>query len=273
MKVLLVNNRYKESTEIMARDIASSLTKRKIEVEIDDGSTKDKFNNMDLVVVLGGDGTILRAARQYAHKGVPILGVNMGTVGFLSNIEVIEFYQYLERIIHGDYVLDQRMMLEVIIYSNNQAIEKFYCLNEVVVKSKAQRMVSINVDIGGERLSHYKGDGLLVATPTGSTAYSLSCGGPIADPDLEAFIVTPIASHIITKRPLVISPDKNIILSDLTPGEALIFIDGQIKLDMEENFKINIKKAYHKLALVDLKNKPFFSGADARLRKNEVLIN
>lgn len=268
MKVLLVNNRYKESTEMMARDIASFLTEKEFEVEIDDGSTNDIFNNMDLVVVLGGDGTILRAARQYAHRGVPILGVNMGTVGFLSNIEVIEFYQYLDRIIQGDYVIDERMMLEVIIYSNNQAMERFYCLNEIVIKSKTQRMVSTSIDIGSEKLSPYKGDGLLIASPTGSTAYSLSCGGPIADPDLEGFIITPIASHIITKRPLIVAATKTITLSGFPPDETIIVIDGQIKFDVEENYKINIKKAHHKLSLVDMKNKPFFSGLDVRLRRN-----
>lgn len=273
VKVLLVNNRYKESTEVMAKEIAELLSKRNIQVEIDDGSTKCLVRNMDLIVVLGGDGTILRAARHYADQGAPILGVNMGTVGFLSNIEVNEFFQYLDRIIEGDYALDERMMLEVTIYKANEHIEKIYCLNELVIKSKTQRMVTFNLDIGGGGLNYYKGDGIIISTPTGSTAYSLSCGGPIADPELEAFVVTPIASHIITKKPLVISSCKKVSISNLTPNEALICMDGQVKLEVESNYKISIKKANHKVALVDLKNKPFFSTLDSRLRRNEALID
>lgn len=273
MKVLLVNNRFKESTEVMAKEIAGLLGRRDIQVEIDNGSTECFSKNIDLIVVLGGDGTILRAARQYAHQGIPILGVNMGTVGFLSNIEVNEFYQHLDRIIQGDYLLDKRMMLEVTLYNDKQVSEKFFCLNEVVVKAKTHRMINFNLDIGGERANYYKGDGVIISTPTGSTAYSLSCGGPIADPDLDAFIVTPIASHIITKKPLVIAPCKSISISDLPSNETFICMDGQVKLDVERDFKINIKKADHKVLLVDLKNKPFFPTVDVRLKRNEALID
>lgn len=274
MKVLLVNNRFKESTEMMAREIADLLGRRDIQVEVDNGYVPECFSkNLDLIVVLGGDGTILRAARQYAHQGTPILGINMGTVGFLSNIEVNEFYQYLDRIIQGDYILDERMMLEVTVYDDKKISEKFFCLNEVVIKSKTQRMISFDLAIGGERSNYYRGDGVIISTPTGSTAYSLSCGGPIADPELEAFIVTPIASHIITKKPLVVAPCKNISISNLTSNEALICMDGQVKLNVESEFKINIKKAGHKLALVDLKNKPFFSTVDSRLKRNEAILD
>ncbi|NLB88047.1 MAG: NAD(+)/NADH kinase [Syntrophomonadaceae bacterium] len=273
MKVLLVNNRFKESTEMMAKEIADLLGKRDIQVEFDNGSEECFSKNIDLIVVLGGDGTILRAARQYAHQGIPILGVNMGTVGFLSNIEVNEFYQNLDRIIQGDYLIDERMMLEVAIHEGQQIKDKYYCLNEVIIKSKTQRMISLNLAIGSEESTYYKGDGIIISTPTGSTAYSLSCGGPIADPELEAFVITPIASHIITKKPLVVSAYKNISISNLISDETLIIMDGQVKVNVENGFIINIQKASHKVRLIDLKNKPFFSTIDVRLKRNEAFID
>lgn len=267
MKVLLVNNRFKESTEVMAKEIADLLARRDIQVEFDNGFAECPSKDLDLIVVLGGDGTILRAARQYASQGIPILGVNMGTVGFLSNIEVNEFYQYLDRIIQGDYSLDERMMLEITFYKDQQVTDKFFCLNEVVIKSQSHRMIGLNLAIGNEGFSYYKGDGIIISTPTGSTAYSLSCGGPIADPELEAFVITPIASHIITKKPLVVSSCKNISVS--TSDESLIIMDGQVKVNMESGFIIKVQKAGHKVLLVDLKNKPFFSTIDIRLKRNE----
>ncbi len=268
MKVLLVNNRYKESTEVMAKEIASRFTERNLVVEIDDGS--NLVNNIDLIIVLGGDGTILRAARQYAYQNIPILGVNMGTIGFLSSVEVNEFYHYLDLIIAGNYSLDERMMLEVAIYADRQLIKKSICLNEVVIKSRNHQMISLNLEIDGDKQAPYKGDGLLVATPTGSTAYSLSCGGPIVDPDLEAFIVTPLAPHLITQRPLVLSPSKTIAISNSTDRHILISLDGQINLDIEDDCLIKIKKSPHKIFLVDLKNHPFFSRLDVKLGRNGV---
>lgn len=273
MKVLLVNNRFKESTEMMAKEIADLLVARNIEVAFDNGSEECFSKNIDLIVVLGGDGTILRAARRYADQNIPILGVNMGTVGFLSNIEVNEFYQNLDRIIQGDYLIDERMMLEVIFNNGQQVTDKYYCLNEVVIKSKTHRMISLNLAIGGEESSFYKGDGLIVSTPTGSTAYSFSCGGPIADPELEAFVITPIASHIITKKPLVVSSNRNISISNLASEETLIIMDGQVKVNAESGLNISIQKASHKVLLVDLKNKPFFSTIDVRLKRNEASID
>ncbi len=268
MKVLLVNNRYKESTELMAQNIAERLSKKNIIVEIDDGSNEVK--NIDLIIVLGGDGTILRAARQYAYKNIPILGVNMGTIGFLSSVEVNEFYHYLGLIIQGDYSLDERMMLEASIYQNNQLIQESICLNEVVVKSKNHQMISLNLEIGGDKQAIYRGDGLLVATPTGSTAYSLSCGGPIVDPDLDSFIITPLAPHLITQRPLVLSPTKEILISNFTTKHILISLDGQINLDIEDNCMVKIIKSEHRILLVDLKKHPFFSRLDVKLGRNGV---
>ncbi|MDD3268269.1 MAG: NAD(+)/NADH kinase [Syntrophomonadaceae bacterium] len=265
MRILVLNNRYKEATEYMAGQLAAQLRALHFEVDIDNGRMEPVQNKPDLMIVLGGDGTILRAARQYGQTGIPMLGVNMGTVGFLSNIEINELEFYLERLLNLDYTVDERMMLEISIYHDKRAISKNYCLNEVVFKSPTPRMLSFILDVSGQVMSTYRGDGLIIASSTGSTAYSLSAGGPVVDPQLEAFVVTPIASHITSKRPLVVAPERVLSLTPLECSEAVICIDGQVKIDFEPEYRIIIEKAAHKLQLINLKKKPFYNLIDARL--------
>lgn len=265
MKILVVNNRYKEATEYMAVQLADQLKALHFEVLIDNGKMEPVQSNPELIIVLGGDGTILRAARQYGQTGIPILGVNMGTVGFLSNIEINELEFYLDRLLGLDYSIDERMMLEISVYNDQALASQVFCLNEVVFKSPTPRMLSFVLDISGQVMSTYRGDGLIVASSTGSTAYSLSAGGPVVDPSLEAFVVTPIASHITSKRPLVVAPERVLSLTPLECREAVICIDGQVKIDFEPEYRIIVKRAQHKLKLINLKRKPFYNLIDARL--------
>lgn len=272
MKILLVNNRYKKNTKLMAEKIAVELNAMNIDAAIDSGKEDPLIKDMDKIIVLGGDGTILRAARRYARWQVPVLGVNMGTVGFLSNIENNEFHEYLQQFIAGDYSLDERMMLEVSIYQANSLQKTVYCLNEVVVRSETSRMVSFNIQVDGQTVGAYRGDGIIIATPTGSTAYSLSSGGPVTDPLLESFVITPIASSVISKRPMVVSADRTLCLAPFECREASICMDGQVKLDFQPDYNIKISKAPYKLKLVDLKRVPFFSTVEERLRRNEGVL-
>ncbi|MDD2620009.1 MAG: NAD(+)/NADH kinase [Syntrophomonadaceae bacterium] len=265
MRILVLNNRYKEATEYMAGQLAARLQALGVEVAIDNGHMDVILNNPEIIIVLGGDGTILRAARQYGQSEIPILGVNMGTVGFLSNIEVNELEFYFDRLLNLDFTVDKRMMLEVGIYNDKLPVSKSYCLNEVVFKSPTPRMLSFILDISGQVMSTYRGDGLIIASSTGSTAYSLSAGGPVVDPILEAFVVTPIASHITSKRPLVVAPDRVLSLTPLECREAIICIDGQVKVDFEPEYRIVIRKAEHKLKLINLKKKPFYNLIDGRM--------
>ena len=252
MKVLLVNNRYKKNTVEMAQKIAQKLSALDITVEIEDNYTGQP---QDLIIVLGGDGTILRAARQYAHKNTPILGVNMGTVGFLSNIRIEELEQYLKQLLSGDYGLDQRMMLAIDICQNAKVVESCYSLNELVIRAATPRMISFNLAIDGQIPRTYRGDGLIIASPTGSTAYSLSAGGPICDPELESFIITPIAPHFIDTKPLVISSRRTLEITPLECQDAIICIDGQIRRDFKPDNSIKVRQGEFKLQLVDLKGK------------------
>lgn len=269
MKILLVNNRYREETWVMAEKLARDLSTLGVEVEME-CETKEP-GSADVIMVLGGDGTILRAARQYGMDGVPLLGVNMGTLGFLSNLKDSELEQYLQKLIQGDYIIEERMLLEARILEEEQLIRKVYCLNEVVVRSRTPRMIIFEIVVSGQLMGRYRGDGVIMATPTGSTAYSLSAGGPICDPALEAFVITPLAMHNVIKRPMVIHTDNQIVINPVECEEAVISLDGQIKMDFKSNCKIQVVKADRKLKLVQLHPTPFFGTLEQRLRRIEEL--
>lgn len=269
MKILLVNNRLLESTLIMGERVAGILRAAGIEVIVDSRPEDMTGAEFDSIIVLGGDGTMIRAARQYVERNVPILGVNMGTVGFLSNIKANELVKYLDRFIKHDYDIEERMMLEVGIYQYGKLINKIYSLNEVSIKSKDFRVITVDVKIEGREHGVYRGDGIIVATPSGSTAYSLSCGGPISDPALEVFIMTPITSYLLNKRPIIIAAEKEIELVPRHYEEALISVDGQVRIDGEENYVIKVKKAEHKLKLANLQPRYFFQTIMKRLRRSE----
>ncbi len=272
MKTLLVNNKkYRESTHYMTTEISEKLEARGIEVLVDDGTKKVSDQDIANIIVLGGDGTMLRAARTYGQGDVPILGINMGTVGFLSNIEINEVDEYLDRFLQSDYTIDTMMMLEVNIYENDTIINTSHCLNEVIIKSKVPRMVTLNYRINGQPCVPYKGDGLIFATPAGSTAYSLSAGGPIVDPELEAILITPVAPYTFFafgQKPAVISARKVIKVNPPYGKDIIISLDGQVIMDFMNNYSIEIKRASKGLRLVNLKKVPFFATINKRLKRN-----
>jgi len=269
VKILLVNNKRIESTIRMAEKVSAYMRSVGIEALIDSSSADITSEEVDSIIVLGGDGTMIRCARQYVHKNVPVLGVNMGTVGFLSNIQADELGQYLDRFIRHDYSIEERMMLEVNLYQNGTLLNRIDSLNELSIKSKSSRVITIDVKIGGRKHGIYRGDGLIIATPSGSTAYSLSCGGPVSDPVLEVIIMTPITSYFLNKRPLVIAAEKEIEVIPLDCEETLISIDGQVKIDFKDNFVIRIKKADYNLKLINMQPRYFFETMMKRLRRSD----
>ncbi|MEA1960236.1 MAG: NAD(+)/NADH kinase [Bacillota bacterium] len=267
---MLVNNNKIQRTLSMAEQIAANLQSRGIIVEVDNGENPvASFAEVDSIIVLGGDGTIVRAARQHLDINVPILGVNMGTVGFLSNLEADELDQYLDRFLQKDYHIDERMMLEVEILRDRQTVSRLYGLNEACVQSHEAHLIDLDMRIAGEGYGNYRADGLIIATPTGSTGYSLSCGGPIVDPQLESFIITPIASYLLAQRPLVISAGKDLCLKLVNGTDTFISMDGQVKVELKKNDTIIIKRAGTKLKLVNLKPRDFFATVDSRLKRNK----
>lgn len=273
MRILLVSNYYKEATEAVARSTVELLKSQGVQVvEVDNGrgAVPDQ-SNFDLLIVFGGDGTILRAARKYAITGVPVLGVNMGTVGFLSNIEVHELEHYLPDLLNHNYRLDQRMMLQVTVLKGDHISHQGCCLNEMVVRSGDHQLNNITVEIGADQAGNYRGDGLIVATPTGSTAYSLSCGGPVIDPELDGMVITPIASQIISRRPMVVGSDKEIRIFSADGRPSIIRLDGQSQIPLEPKAVALVRRADYKLNLINLKMTSFFHRIDTRLRRSEDL--
>src|ERR1700685_1133975 len=200
---------------------------------------------VDLLIVLGGDGTLLAAARALGGHNVPILAVNLGGLGFLTSVTLDELYPVLEAILAGEHRTSERMMLEAEIVHSNKPAERLTALNDAVAnKAALARMLDFDVHVDHHHVGRYRADGLIVATPTGSTAYSLAAGGPIIHPDLDAFVITPICPHMLTNRPLVV-PDTARVELESTPGaEPLrLTLDGQMEFTLERGDLVSIRRS------------------------------
>lgn len=269
-KVLLINNQNRPKTESVAQELATKLEKYNLEVIRGHASSPlGQVEDADLAIVLGGDGTILRTARHYAVMGIPLLGINMGRIGFLSKLELSEVDEYLEPLINGQYSLSERLMLDCQVFKDGEPVFQSYCLNEVAFRSKSPRMIGFDLEIDGQLTANYRGDGMIVATPTGSTGYSLSCGGPITDPDIEVLLITPIAPHASYKRPMVLDGSKQVAIKYLSGVDAAICIDGQVQTSLEIGQVVKILPAPFKLKMVKLKPGLFFYQIEARIRRSE----
>lgn len=269
MKYLLISNHRKEHTTVMAEQTADWLRAQAIECDIDDGREEAYTQRYDVMIVLGGDGTMLRAARRYGQCNTPILGVNLGTVGSMSNIQASELLQYLPRVIAGQFILEHRLMLAVRVFEDEKLISEFQCLNEAVIKATGARMLSFSVQIDNSRAYPFSGDGIMVATPTGSSAYSLSAGGPLLDPSILALVITPLAPNTMSWKPLVLNPDRRVRLRPLSCEEAVLCLDGQICLLSDQQRWVEIARAEQLLPLIKLKEKPFLKTINSRLRPFE----
>jgi len=199
-----------------------------------------------LIVVLGGDGTIISVARLVEGRATPILGVNLGSLGFLTEFSVDEMIPALERVLDGDYHYDDRIMLNATVYYDGQMGGTYAALNDIVVHRGAlSQMIDIGVEVDGVFVNNYVADGLIVSTPTGSTAYNLSSGGPIVYPSLNAIIINPICPHALSNRPIVIPDNVEVTLS-LSPkvrGEAVATLDGQVGLGMNARNVLKIVRS------------------------------
>jgi NAD+ kinase len=199
-------------------------------------------NGTELVVALGGDGTLLRAAEFARDAGAALLGVNLGHVGFLAEAERTDLDAMVERILSSSYDVEERMTLNVVVRRGDDVIADNWALNDVTVeKSSRQRMVDLMVEVDARPLSRWSGDGVVCATPTGSTAYAFSAGGPVVWPSVEAILVVPISAHALFARPLVVAPSSTVAieLPDGT-GEAIAFCDGRRTIDLAVHDRLEI---------------------------------
>jgi NAD+ kinase len=225
----------------------------------------------ELLIVLGGDGTLLSAARALHGQKVPILAVNLGGLGFLTSVTLDELYPLLEQVLVGEHRIGERMMLEAEILRSGKAAERQCALNEAVAnKAALARMLDFDVFVDERHVGRYRADGIIVATPTGSTAYSLAAGGPIIQPDLDAFVITPICPHMLTNRPLVI-PDTSRVELDFTAAQEPVYLtlDGQIGFQLEPKDHVVITKSSTKVNFVRPPRKTYYEVLRNKLRWGE----
>ncbi|WP_455377064.1 NAD(+)/NADH kinase [Petrachloros mirabilis] len=206
----------------------------------------------DVLLVLGGDGTMLNAARLAGERGIPILGVNMGGLGFLTEVRLDNLFPSLERVFANEYVLDERLMLSTHIHRHGETVAKGVVLNDVVVsKGTLARMIEMKISIQGQFVTKLRGDGLIVSTPTGSTAYSLSAGGPIINPGVHALILTPVCPHTLTHRPLIVQDDVEIDVTLTSKDEgAMATLDGQVGVALTQGDSVVLKVSEYKTRLI-----------------------
>jgi NAD+ kinase len=216
--------------------------------------------SVDLVLVLGGDGTLLGVARAMAARPAPVMGVNLGSLGFLTETTLQEMETVLEDVLEGRYEIEERMMLQASMVRGRKKIEDRRLLNDAVInKSALARILEMNVRIDRNFVTAYHADGLIISTPTGSTAYSLSAGGPIVHPSLHAFCITPICPHTLTNRPLVV-PDSVRIEVTLQSGAQDVYctMDGQIGLPMKSGDRLRIRRSATSLPLIISRRRNYF---------------
>lgn len=225
---------------------------------------------VDLLVVLGGDGTLLSTARAVGGLGVPILGVNLGDLGFLTATTLDEMLPALKECLAGRMTVDERMMLAARVVRRGEVVSEHVGLNDVVItKSAMSRIINLRVAVEGEYATAYRADGLIVSTPTGSTAYSLSAGGPILFPTMDAVVLTPIASHTLTNRPIVLPGSMRIEVTLLTDQEVMATVDGQVGVPLLEQDTVEIRQAAARIRLVRFPQRDFFSVLRSKLKWGE----
>lgn len=214
---------------------------------------------VDMVVALGGDGTMLSAVRSSGPLGIPVLGINLGSLGFLTELTPRDLDQTLERISRGDYFVEKRMLLEAKVVGEGMA-EPLVALNDAVVdKGAVARVIHLDLYVNEEFISSYAADGLIVSTPTGSTAYSLAVGGPIIHPTIDAIIVAPIAPHTLAQRPMVFSPEDRVRIVVASDRRGATFtVDGQVACVLNSGESVSIERAAFKTHLVRFAENSFY---------------
>lgn len=230
--------------------------------------------SVDLVIVLGGDGTLLAMADRIgqADRDVPLLGVNFGSLGFLTEIRREELYTALEAVLAGQVDLDERMMMRATTIRSGVAHDTRVILNDVVFTRNAlSRMLDLDVTVGDQFVTSVKADGLIVASPTGSTAYNLSAGGPIVHPAMDAFVLTPIAPHMLTNRPVVIPAEREVRVRPSTDNHAEVYVtfDGQSGYPLEPGDEVAIARASRPLRLVRAAARSYFEVLREKLKWGE----
>lgn len=275
-KFALLTNYSKDKRLVYTRMIKTYITEnggsywipRYISEPDKDGDQRYDFSDMpediECVLVLGGDGTLLQAARELLQRHIPLLGINLGTLGFLTSAEKSELPKCLDSVLDDSCSIDERMMLEGVVYHGSEKIQMNIALNDVIIaRAGFSRLVELKIYVNGELLSIYNADGIIVSTPTGSTGYSLSAGGPIIFPQTDVIVITPICPHSLQARSLVVSGEDRIMIEigrrrKTQKEEAMVTFDGRSAQELETGDRIEIYKAQETTQLIRLKGRSFY---------------
>ena len=267
----LVLKRQDPRIPTIVAEIVAWLQARGVHVFVDESSAqqytgpcivlpaREFASRVDLVAVFGGDGTFLYGARLVGGSGVPILGVNLGSLGFLTEVKLEEMYSVFTNCLSGQYQLEERMFLEIEVLRGEKQLPRYLALNDAVInKGALSRMIEFEAIVNSQLVTVMRADGLIISTPTGSTAYSLSAGGPILYPTLGAVIITPICPHTLTNRPVAV-PDDAVVEVLLRHGQdVMLTVDGQVGSSLETRDRLRIRKARQTLRIVQPKQGMFF---------------
>ncbi len=288
-RVALVAKHHLTAATPLLRELAAWLQAREVEVVADEDTASlgqsipgvhiapvdELSRRVDLVVVLGGDGTLLAMAGRIARAGtsVPILGVNFGSLGFLTEVTLAEMYPTLDAVLHGKASIEERLMLRCHVHSPGVTTHDHLVLNDVVItKGALSRIIDLSVWVDDQFVATFKADGLILATPTGSTAYNLSAGGPIVYPTVDAFVLTPIAPHTLTNRPLVIPAAQRVRIKPRRRGEQeemFATFDGQTAIPLERQHEVVVWRAEAPLRLVRSATRTYFEILRQKLKWSE----
>ena len=281
MKVGIIGKRNQKELNGIVRDLVEWLKENKVDYLVDSELGKnlkikksvkqaDIPKRVDMVIVFGGDGTFLSVSKQVNQYDIPILGINSGSLGFLTEFTLDELYPIMENIIRDDYEIEERSMLSASVFKRGKRFGTYTVLNDLVINNgKVSRIIDLAIYAEGNHVTTFKADGIIFSTPTGSTAYSLSAGGPIAHPTLPVTLVTPICPHILTNRPLVISNEMEIIVKVLTEGSSYLTLDGKETVKVELNDEIRLIKSDSTVKLVKSPFRDYFSILKTKLMWGE----
>lgn len=282
MKIGIIGKTNLEKTFELSKDLCSWLGDRGVEVYLQEelaqkikghhSASREKIPELvDVILVFGGDGTFLGVSRLACKHGTPIVGINLGGLGFLTEITVEEVKEMTERILSGDYEIEKRKMLSATIRRGGKEIESHEVLNDVVInKGAVARIIDLAIYIEGSHVTTYKADGIILSTPTGSTAYSLSAGGPIVFPGLPVIIVTPICPHTLTNRPLIVPSDMKVEIKVSTvEPDTYLTLDGQIGVQLNTGDVVEVHKSESSVKLIKSPFRDFFNILKTKLMWGE----
>ena len=281
--VCLIAHRTRTEAHAFALEVIDWLQAREIEVCLDTDSAlklgrttlarkEDDWKDVDFIVTLGGDGTILTAARLAAPLGIPILGVHMGQFGFIAETHPDDLFPHLEELLIGQMQIEERLMIQAEIVRDGVTFHKAIGLNDVVLKSKMSRLLNLKTSLGGAHFATFPADGVAISTPTGSTGYALSAGGPLVEPSVQVLLLVPICPHTLSARPMIVPAHETIQIEIEADGDDVMFaIDGVEPVTLMSGDSVVIQRSEYTTKLILLNHASFYVKVQNRYRYGERL--